>query len=521
MAKLHQKIESDDELPALDKILGRAEIGDKHRNPTRVRQSEPKSIPFKYDGDVAGKTRSSRSPKKSVALSPERVVTATSNDKQARKQTPLRLAHVNSLLLPPVNEYLRLPKKVDLDLEERPERSQIRSSPRKAAKQKYNYAAFVSDLEDALPSTDEDDSSDDLSDFIVADSASEDELRRPRSIRNDVQRTPRRLFRKKDLDFKLKNEEEPEELKRPGSIIDLTSPIKNISTAGQDHDRESSPQKRHSGRDPFANNPFADIKLYVESIYISPAHTNMTPSSPPRQNHQETDEGVRFVTPPSSPSKSKLRSPTKAARIRVPPSPHRPSIDAFWSQEVINDWNDQYSPRKTPTSRRLFRLDENDEADLSPSSSPRKSPIKSPAKMDKAAIERRKKFDAKKHELASSFLKELDETVASGQVGALAASTGGIHIVWSKKLNSTAGRANWKREAIKVKNEEGVTVSTTYKHHASIELAEKVIDDEGPSPSQLNPSFSFGSCLSFLLTWKHQTGSTTSSPTNTATSPTS
>ena len=105
--------------------------------------------------------------------------------------------------------------------------------------------------------------------------------------------------------------------------------------------------------------------------------------------------------------------------------------------------------------------------------------MKSPPKRDRAAIERKKEFEQKKNTLASSFLKELDETVASGQVCALAESTGGIRIVWSKKLNSTAGRANWRREATKIKNAEGVTVSTTYKHHASIELAEKVIDDEG------------------------------------------
>ena len=57
----------------------------------------------------------------------------------------------------------------------------------------------------------------------------------------------------------------------------------------------------------------------------------------------------------------------------------------------------------------------------------------------------------------------------------LAASTGGVKIVWSKKLNSTAGRACWKRvtgPAVSASGEKTIT------HHASIELAEKVIDDE-------------------------------------------
>ncbi len=62
----------------------------------------------------------------------------------------------------------------------------------------------------------------------------------------------------------------------------------------------------------------------------------------------------------------------------------------------------------------------------------------------------------------------------------MAESAGGIQIIWSKKLNSTAGRANWKREALRSKPADGSTSSaptTTYRHHASIELAEKVIDD--------------------------------------------
>lgn len=59
----------------------------------------------------------------------------------------------------------------------------------------------------------------------------------------------------------------------------------------------------------------------------------------------------------------------------------------------------------------------------------------------------------------------------------MTAATGGIKLIWSKKLNSTAGRANWKREGTKTRDEAG-NVHTSYKHIASIELAEKVIDDE-------------------------------------------
>ena len=184
------------------------------------------------------------------------------------------------------------------------------------------------------------------------------------------------------------------------------------------------------------------------------------------------------MTPPSSPSKSRLQSPSK--RARIPPTPHRPSIDAFWSQEVINDWNDQYSPTKTPKSNRRNRfviLGDSDE-DISPTAAPRKSPPKSPAKRDKATIEKGKLFNNRKHETASTFLAEVDKIITGGQVAQLAESTGGIKIIWSKKLSSTAGRANWRREAVRHRSPSGTISVGDHRHHASIELAEKVIDDE-------------------------------------------
>lgn len=93
-------------------------------------------------------------------------------------------------------------------------------------------------------------------------------------------------------------------------------------------------------------------------------------------------------------------------------------------------------------------------------------------------MERRKAFQEKKAQLAVDFLKELDDKVAEGRIGTLAESSEGIKIIWSKKLNSTAGRANWKRETLTSKDAAGASTKV-YRHHASIELAEKVIDDEG------------------------------------------
>ncbi|EOO01988.1 putative hmg box-containing protein [Phaeoacremonium minimum UCRPA7] len=143
-------------------------------------------------------------------------------------------------------------------------------------------------------------------------------------------------------------------------------------------------------------------------------------------------------------------------------TPHRPSTDTFWNQEFVDEWNDEHSPKKT-----LWLPEVN------------KSPLKkSPSKKASADRAARKVFERAKHVLAADFLQELDQIVTNGQLQKLADSTGGIKIQWTNKLNTTAGRANWKRETIKTKPSTGDEVVTKHRHHASIELAEKVIDDE-------------------------------------------
>jgi len=190
---------------------------------------------------------------------------------------------------------------------------------------------------------------------------------------------------------------------------------------------------------------------------------------PPKQCTPEHS----VTPPPTSPSKGRLLSPSKRT-ARLPTPPHRPSLDAFWNAETVNDWNDQYSPRKEWKSPRKLKLLA-DDASTSPTSSPRKA--QSPSKRTKAELDAKKDWEARKHRIAETFLSELDRTITDGQVQELAKSTGGVRFIWSKMLNSTAGRANWKRETTKTRQPDG-TVSVVHKHHASIELAEKVIDDE-------------------------------------------
>lgn len=126
----------------------------------------------------------------------------------------------------------------------------------------------------------------------------------------------------------------------------------------------------------------------------------------------------------------------------------------------------------------MIEINDNDELDKF-SSSLLPSVPSSPSKKNQPEIQRRKKFQQRKHELASSFLKDLDQTITSGHISSLTLPTGGIQIIWSNKLQSTAGRACWKVDHMPSESSDDFHMKTKRRHHAKIELAEKVIDDEG------------------------------------------
>jgi predicted SprT family Zn-dependent metalloprotease len=220
---------------------------------------------------------------------------------------------------------------------------------------------------------------------------------------------------------------------------------------------------------------------------------------------------ARPTTPPlAPPSPSKLVSPSKK-KPTIPKAPNlRPSLDAFWDPEVVNDWNEQHSPSKPLVSpkKQKWRDDivkmmegvaledgasDSDAEPPSPSTSPRKqkptqprSPVKKPTlptpssdSTTKALRAQRKAFSTKKHALATSFLTLLDTTICAGRIASLTSSTGGIKLVWSRTLKTTAGRANWRRETLRLRTgPQASDFSTETRHHCSIDLAEKVIDDE-------------------------------------------
>lgn len=158
-------------------------------------------------------------------------------------------------------------------------------------------------------------------------------------------------------------------------------------------------------------------------------------------------------TPPKTSRPGNLVSPRKLSRI--PQTPCGPGIDDFWNQDSTDYWNDRHSQAK-----------------------PSLLPVpESPAKRGSVKAGKRS-FDSKKRLLAEDFLRELDTEITHGKISELVAPTGGVKIIWTKALNTTAGRANWRRETIMVRSDSDTPISVCHKHHASIELADKVIDNE-------------------------------------------
>lgn len=170
-----------------------------------------------------------------------------------------------------------------------------------------------------------------------------------------------------------------------------------------------------------------------------------------------------------TPRKNLVASPTKVPRI--PMSPWKPEHKEFWDPEVNFAWIDKHSPPKKDTKRTM--PDPTAAPDLEAELRRRygTSPEKKQAK---------KAFDAVKEDLARDFLLELDSVVTDGRLAKLTEGTGGLRIVWSNTLLTTAGRAHWKCKTTTTTTgpATAMTKTTATQHHASIELATKVLSNE-------------------------------------------
>ena len=92
------------------------------------------------------------------------------------------------------------------------------------------------------------------------------------------------------------------------------------------------------------------------------------------------------------------------------------------------------------------------------------------------SVEQRRRilFRQRRQDIAKSFLAELDGKMTDGQISKLTASAGGIKIVWSRRLRTTAGRAMWRGKIRKHTQ----SSQRQYYNDATIELAEKIVNDE-------------------------------------------
>ncbi|KAI1332214.1 hypothetical protein F5Y16DRAFT_169788 [Xylariaceae sp. FL0255] len=189
-------------------------------------------------------------------------------------------------------------------------------------------------------------------------------------------------------------------------------------------------------------------------------------SDEPKADAEAKDES-RPLAEPITPRKTLIASPSKIPNIPI--SPWKPEQKEFWDPEVNFAWIDKHSPAKESSKKLLFTPAKKDEKDKYT-----QSPEKKLAK---------KNFDGVKEDLARDFLLELDEIVTEGELAKLTENTGGLRIVWSNTLLTTAGRAHWKCKTTTTTKQPSSastpsTKTTTSQHYASIELATKVLTNE-------------------------------------------
>ncbi|KAL4944811.1 SprT-like family-domain-containing protein [Aspergillus oleicola] len=505
--------------------------------------------PRQTEQQTLRRTKSTRSRAKTVAehsfdiFADSDGTTERDTPKAKKTSTPLKLARTNSMILPvPQQPRARTSRKSELynydkendPLEEEldPEPTSLSRNPSDAStastrgsrapargrntNANRNTQQFTThrqpspqqDSEDENGNNDDDDSYNSLDDFIVSDNdepsyhetsddASEsEEEHKPRSP-SPPPTQRRRLLRgrrpdpMKQLENALRESSQRPELRLeptlPAAISRPSSPAKPDRVSRKLFQKDADVSEKMDRLNLEDNDPSTQLQ---DDLFGAAAGIGS-----PKQSQSKDDDP--FQTPPPSPSKGVLRSPPKG-KVMIPPTPHRESTDAFWSLEVTNNWIDEHSPRKV--NRLLQEFDESDydsenTSKLLREQKPAKTPSKTALKKaeveaKKAAIARKKSFDNRKAAFAEDFLKVLDDAVSGGEVQRCSAETGGVRIVWSKTLQTTAGRANWRRDRSLPDSRSGtpgdsssgsetppISASTT-KHYATIELAERIIDDE-------------------------------------------
>ncbi|KAH7349383.1 SprT-like family-domain-containing protein [Plectosphaerella cucumerina] len=419
---------SEDEFPDIDEVLARAKAN--KLNTTESSEPSRRRAPRKAAQQILRSRSPVSSDETSEPSSPKREEVSTRTVVRRRKLGP----RTDSALSKPIAPAERKGKSMAHGLSEKGIKAEPRITVRPLRTSKSTSTAPKERSRvPARSEEDEDNSSDGMSDFIVNTDDDSDAY-------SETSPQPKII--------KPRPEMQPSRIKRPAR-----EPTRSTTPEKKDRKPTSTQALPPARKDPRRklqapiSDSLADAlgRLDISTAKSAPERQQTPPNTPPRA-----------IT-----GKKTLVSPQKLPA--VPKTPHGPSMDLFWDQEFFNEWNEEHSPRK------LFL----------PKVS--KTPAKSPEKEEKAKVvsdrTAKKLFESRKHQLAESFLRELDDTITDGEIARLAATTGGIKIQWSKTLNTTAGRANWKREKVRAAAGEQQQ-QPQVKHHASIELAEKVISDD-------------------------------------------
>ena len=235
-----------------------------------------------------------------------------------------------------------------------------------------------------------------------------------------------------------------------GSRLSLSSKIIGLGAGSGQRGRPTTPEQNPPIRGDQDSNERSEAKPETKSRLISPTKRKQQQQQQQQQQHPRIHSASEF----------------------------RESGETFWRQSFINQWNDSYSPDKKILSPKKFISDEQHDFSKLPNFSGRGQEKNSViVKPDREAARQKKLFRVTKQKTAEAFLAEVDQEVTGGRIGELCRNTGGVNLIWSKKLVSTAGRAQWKRIKPKTENSNH-EVSTSEQHYASIELAEKVIDND-------------------------------------------
>ncbi|KAI1294114.1 hypothetical protein F5Y03DRAFT_373426 [Xylaria venustula] len=296
-------------------------------------------------------------------------------------------------------------------------------------------------------------------------------------------------------DFIVEGDSESDDLSIPSP-----QPLQSTGGPRRMQRRVLSSSNKSSFTDPIQDDPTTSPKKRREKQITARELTTSKPKAASKKNLEDFFEKLKISYDESDsdkPAKGSIKTPMldpitprkKATAFpgeipRIPVSPWKPEHKEFWDPEVNFAWIDKHSPPKK-SAKKILDLaapDNKEELKRRYGTSPEKKQAK-------------KAFDAVKEDLARDFLAELDRVITDGKLEELTEATGGLRIVWSNTLQTTAGRAHWKcktttttskQPPISSKVSTGAaapsgtttTKTTSTQHYASIELATKVLANE-------------------------------------------